>query len=59
MNLPMGYMLDVRLKEERIMILGLLGLINGKKWCHWVFMLTFNLEIIYPEYQDNLSVMNM
>lgn len=55
----MGYMLDVRLKEEWIMILGLLGLINGKKWCHWVFMLTFNLEIIYPEYQDNLSVMNM
>lgn len=41
------------------MILGVSWSNQWEKWCHWVFMLTFNLEIIYPEYQDNLSVMNM
>lgn len=44
----MDCMLDVRLREDRLIVLGFFSLINGKKCCHWFFMLTFHFEIIYP-----------
>ena len=47
----MDYMLDVRLKEEQIMILGCFFFffgINGKKYWPGVLMVAFIFEFVYP-----------